>query len=328
MTEIRKNTHNKGKSVAVILTAAVALCLSAVSLILFGIRTGLSDIVKSVYFLTGLSILTSIILALVFRNAVRQTASELAVSDFVTSLRKIRIFDKFLSDYKYRVLFLTLVTSVFNLGFILYLLIMAITHRSSWYASLFGMYTALYALRSSIIISDKFHVEKSGIKAQWIIFLVTGACLPIVSGVMVAPIIQMAIGAYPKGGGIFNIVINGIFAITKISVAISGMAKSRNRKEPVLFALKNINTVIAFISLFNLQIAIIIPFAHGYTMWEVVAALGALIAGGTLILGVYMIILSSVKLKKIRVGEAHKTIYALPAPLRADKESETSAPNN
>ena len=138
----------------------------------------------------------------------------------------------------------------------------------------------------------------------------------------------MAIGAYPKGGGIFNIVINGIFAITKISVAISGMAKSRNRKEPVLFALKNINTVIAFISLFNLQIAIIIPFAHGYTMWEVVAALGALIAGGTLILGVYMIILSSVKLKKIRVGEAHKTIYALPAPLRADKESETSAPNN
>ena len=300
MTQERNNAHDKGKFISVVLSSAIALCLSAVSLILFGLDTAVTGFVKLTVFLTGLSIITAITLAVIFKNSVHRTASQFAMSDFVLSLKRFRIFDRFFSDYKYRVLFFSLITSVFNLGFIIYLLVMALKHSSAWYASLLGMYTALYALRSAIIISDKLHVEKSGIKAQWIIFLVTGACLPAVAGIMVAPIIQMAIGSYPKGGGIFNIVVNSIFALTKISVAISGVAKSRNRKEPVIFALKNINTVVAFISLFNLQISIIIPFAHGYTMWEVVTALGALIAGWTLLLGIYMIVLSSVKLRRIR----------------------------
>lgn len=299
MSQEEKNTRDKGKFIAVVLSSAIALCLSAVSLMLFGLDTAVTGFVKLTVFLTGLSIVTAFTLAIIFRNSIRKTASEFAMSDFAAALKKIPVFNKFLSDYKYRVLFFAFITSISNLGFIIYLLVMAITHLSAWYASLLGMYTALYALRSAIIISDRLHVEKRGIKAQWIIFLVTGACLPAVAGIMAAPIIQMTIGSYPKGGGIFNIVVNSIFAITKISVAISGIAKSRNRKEPVIFALKNINTVVAFISLFNLQISIIIPFAHGYTMWEVVTALGALIAGWTLLLGVYMVILASIKLRRM-----------------------------
>ena len=39
MTQERNNAHDKGKFISVVLSSAIALCLSAVSLILFGLDT-------------------------------------------------------------------------------------------------------------------------------------------------------------------------------------------------------------------------------------------------------------------------------------------------
>ena len=181
---------------------------------------------------------------------------------------------------------------------------MAISHRSTWYASLLGIYAALYILRSAVVYADKRHVGKYGMKAQWMIFLAVGACLPVIGGVMVVPIIQMSIGNYPKGGGLFSVVINSLFALIKIIIAVTGIAKSGNRRQPVVFALKSINSIFALFSLLTLQLSIIIAFAHGYTMWELIVALGVLIDSATIGLGVFMIVYGLFSLKKKRYFEA------------------------
>lgn len=303
MVRLLRREHDKAKFFSVIITVAVAVCLSAVSLILFGIHTTRTAVVTSVYCLTGLSLIAALVQIIVFKNPVKRVASDFVMSDFVLSLRKNRVFDKVFSDLRYRVSFMAFITLVGNLGFLIYLLVMAISHRSTWFASLIGVYAALYILRSAIVFADKRHVRHNGMKAQWIIFLIAGACLPLISGIMVAPIIQMVNGNYPKGGGLFSVVINSLFALIKIIIAVTGIAKSGNRRQPVVFALKSVNSVVALVSLFNLQISIIIAFANGYSMWELVTALGVLIAGSTMGLGVYMVIYAAVALKKRKYFE-------------------------
>ena len=45
-------------------------------------------------------------------------------------------------------------------------------------------------------------------------------------GAIAAPIIQMAVGSYPRSGGISNIVINAVFAFVKCVSAIARLMRA------------------------------------------------------------------------------------------------------
>lgn len=93
----------------------------------------------------------------------------------------------------------------------------AVTYKSPWYAALAGFYAWLVIIRGGIVSADKYvesrkYPANNKEKYKIVIALIGGIAL-ISAGIAIsAPIAQMAVGTYPKSGGIFNIVVNSVFA--------------------------------------------------------------------------------------------------------------------
>ena len=128
-----------------------------------------------------------------------------------------------------------------------------------------------------------------------------GLALILAAGISIASIIQMAIGAYPASvGGIAHVVINALFAVVKNTSAVVQCVRAASFRDPVTRTLRNFSLAAAFMSLLSVEISVIATFANGYSMWEYVTVLGALVCGTTFIIGAVVVIRWSVALHRCR----------------------------
>lgn len=290
------------KFIVTVVTSVAALGLSALSWAVFGLGVTIDDGIIALFVITGTLWVASAVMIVLFRHSLKSVADSFSAGDMVLALRKYPVFDRTFSDYSFRSVLLSAAASIGNLGYIIYLIVMAASYRDHWYASLVGFYGALWLMRIGVLAAYGASHALTGTalkKRQWIIYLSTGVCFPVVGGVIAAPVIQMAIGAYPAEGSVFDVAVSAVFAAVKLTVALTGLIRAKNRSDEVVSAVKNIGLVSALMSLNSLQVSIIRAFANGYTMWEWVSALGGLVAGFTVILGVYMIVRAALEIKKL-----------------------------
>lgn len=280
------------------LTAAIA------SIVLAGTNLRTHPAAISLYALAcTLSFATAILLFCCRKKLKAAFAAWLSDSALLQAARRHRRLAATLSDPLYRGKLITTLSLLGNAGYLAYLVGMAAVFRSEWYGALVGYYAAIWLIRGVIfLLARRFEKRTTAPAAlarkNTLLFLACGCTLPVLGGVMVAPIIQMAIGAYPSGGGVLNVIVNAVYALAKLLSALIQLARARILPHPAVRALRILGLISAMMSLLSLEVAIIIAFAHGYTMWQWVAGFGGIVSSITTLTGIYMIARGAAELKK------------------------------
>ena len=296
-------------------SAAIAMAFDAVALVFltYPETTTTSWIMYGMAIGSSLAVLTAY---LVFKKQLHTAAKEKLFSgEFFEKLKTHKFFGKIISDYNIRTLVTTFITLVWNAFYTFYLVTMAAIYESGWFASLVGFYATLVLMRGSIVLAGRIVVKRFGYlpsKISKIIFTCTGGVLVILGGVIVAPVVQAAIGTYPPGeASFFEIIINLIPAIIKMTSAVILFVRSTKKRSYVAMSIRNIGLVSALMSLMLLDVAILRKYAHGEILWQSIAAFGAVFSGLTVAAGVAMIIIG---IRSIRKANAVENVLAEPNP--------------
>lgn len=287
-------TPSKGGFVLFVAAAAFAVMADVTALILVSMEIRATSAAFAVYGVAVLLTLCAGGVLLVYRRTLKALVTDKLLSGRVAAvLKRYTLFDKIITDYGTRTLVTSAVVVVGNTVYVAYLVWMAVAYRSAWYAALAGFYAWMLIIRSAIVMWERmfakdFEGETAPLRIKHMIAAVSGGALIVAGGVAAAPIIQMSIGAYPHSGGIPNVVINAVFAFVKMTSAVVQLVRAAGFRDPVAQALRNVSLVSAMMSLLTLQISVIIAFAHGYSMWQYVTALGVIVSSTTIAAGVAM----------------------------------------
>lgn len=282
---------SEGGFIFLIVLAALTVMTDVTALVVVSVDMRATEAAYAVY---GVAVLLSLavgILLLVYRREIKSFVGDtVASAKLVARLRKYNLFERAFTDYGWRTLVAAAFVLTGNIVYVAYLVWMAVAYKSPWYAALAGFYAWLVIMRGGVIAAEKCIEKKSGLpsaplKDKYVISLISGVTLIIAGGVVAAPVVQMAIGTYPRTDGVANIVINAVFAFVKCVSAIVQLVRAFAYKDPVTRELRNISLVTALMSLLTLQVSIIIVFAHGYTMWEYVTGLGVIVSVTTIAVG-------------------------------------------
>lgn len=160
-------------------------------------------------------------------------------------------------------------------------------------------------MRAGVVLAERLTAKRAGMpsappKDRHIIGLINGTLLIVTGGVIAAPSVQMAVGLYPEGMGIADVVINSVFSFVKCAAAAVQIVRAAGYKDPVTLELRNIGLVTAFMSMLMLETTIIAVFAHGYSMWEYVVGLAVIVASSTVVMGVVSVARNALALTRAR----------------------------
>ena len=258
----------------------------------------------------GMAVLFTVpaILVFVFRKEkIKSYLSEkITKTKILIYLKKFSVFEKSISDYGYRTLITSAIMLFFNFAYVNYLIWMAVSYRSSYFAAMAGYYAWLAITRTAIVVSQ-FLLEKYGKfneRNASVLAFTAGICFVIAAGGSIAPSLQMIFGTYPQGGTVFDIVVSALFCVIKTFSAVLQCLRATASRHPVTIALRNLSLIAAMMSMLTLQIPIIIVFGGGSTLWEMVAAYGAVIFAATLAIGLATVIKSLKGLRNSRTDLA------------------------
>ena len=322
--KIRKLSKESFIAFAVLAALALMTDLSALVLVTTWLRA--TEAAYAVYGVAVALTLTAGVILLIRRKDIAATAKDAVLAArFVASLRRFSVFERAFSDYGWRTLLSALVVLAGNIVYVSYLIWMAVAYISPWYAALAGFYAWLVIMRAGVVLAERLTAKRAGtpeapLRDRHIIAVINGAMLIVAGGVIAAPAVQMAIGLYPHGGGIRDIVINAVFAAVKCTSAIVQFV----RADAVTQELRNISLVTALMSLLTLQISVIDATAHGYSMWEYVVGLAVIVASSSIVLGVVSVARSGLSLTRLRRAHTGQDAGADPLPEEAPGTTETA----
>lgn len=285
--------------------SAIALFadISALILVISEIRATIAA--YAVYGVAAALSIVAGIFIIAYRKELKSVITDTIVSTaLVTSLRKYDAFEKALTDYGWRNFLTAIAVPAWNIVYVSYLIWMAVAYKSPWYAALAGFYAWLVIIRGGIVSADKYvesrkYPANNKEKYKIVIALIGGIAL-ISAGIAIsAPIAQMAVGTYPKSGGIFNIVVNSVFALFKCVSSTVNCVRSVAYKDPVTRGLRNITMVTALMSVLTLQISVIAALELGSSLWKMITAVGSAISVTITIAGIASTVRNARALKKL-----------------------------
>ena len=320
-------TPSKGGFIAFVILSVAALLTDFASLVLVTTWLRATEAAYPVYAVAVALTLAAVIILIVRRRDIVTTAKDSVLSaKFFASLKRYSIFECAFTDYGWRTLLSALVVLAGNVVYVSYLIWMAVAYISPWYAALAGFYAWLVIMRAGVVLAERITAKRAGTpsapqKERHIIALINGALLIVTGGVIAAPSVQMAVGLYPEGMGIADVVINTVFSFVKCVSAVVQTVRAVGYKDSVTQELRNIGLVTAFMSMLMLETTIIAVFAHGYSMWEYIVGLAVIVATATVVMGVVSVARNGTVLTRARKTHALELTVS---PSECEEDTERS----
>ncbi len=214
------------------------------------------------------------------------------------------------NEHGFTALLFTACSLIVTLAFAVYNGSIAIVIKSIWFGALAAYYIVLIVLRGSILIyhgKSKRAVLKGQSQTQTLIndgklYLACGILLLLLPICLSFAILQMV-----RAGDSFEhkgitIYVYAIYAFFKIITAIYSFIKERHNHSMTIMATKNIKLADAFVSILALQTAMFREFGGIGDISTVMmnAITGAIVCALTVAIGVYMIVLATLRIKKLK----------------------------
>lgn len=182
-----------------------------------------------------------------------------------------------------------IISVAINVGFAIFNLVIAILNSSVWYGAFAAYYFVLIALRTSIVSSyyrsarkhwfDKKALELSKKK----ISLANGCFLFLMEASMAFLIGHMVVDTPPVVQSVAFAVVNAIYALYKLIVAIVNTVISRLSGDPIGKSLKDISLADTCMSLMSLTVVMISTFsADSHILVKAIVGFGACLVVGLL----------------------------------------------
>ena len=212
-------------------------------------------------------------------------------------------------SYAFRSLFFTACNFVFNIGYTLFLCVMALRLDSAWYGALAVYYILLTVTRGGMLIQtnvDEHKFKDNPIalhKAKVGTYLYTGIMILFLTAAFAVSVVQVVLegaGVRVPAWAIYAFV---AFTGVRLFMAIWNFVKSSKYKDLTTRSARYINMTTALVSLLSLQTALLSLIKTNLVPTLMNAITGGLVCLAELSLGVYMIVHSGVKYRKMRKKE-------------------------
>lgn len=227
-------------------------------------------------------------------------------------IKKSSIGRRMLSQYSFRTVVFAAFSMIINVLFIAFNVVLAVIEKSFWFACLALYYAMLVAMRGGIVLYQRKKIKngveiiESDKQAELKKYGNCGIMLSIVPLCLVVPLLQIIFlnKAFVHQG--LTIYAFAAYAFYKIVMAIINVFKTNKYNDYTLKAIRNVSLADAFVSIFQLQTALLFAFSDGQKYSYANLATGSVVFVLTVALGIYMIIKSRGEIKKLEEEENEK----------------------
>lgn len=206
-----------------------------------------------------------------------------------------RLTKRIATDYGFRTGFFSTITSVINILYALYTLVIALVTHSSWYGSLCAAYFILSLMRFYVVRANRKQLKSGKIDyiESWNTFRNVGISLIFYSLAFSAMVVQMVV--FQIHNEYAGYLVYGVigYTIYKVVIAIVKLFQVRRYKNPTWQALRNITFADALVSLLSLQNSLLVVYAVGVNYKPINIISGTLVCFGIAAIGIYMIVCGS-----------------------------------
>lgn len=299
---------------------ALTLCLIAASAAV--IALGADGAGFTVLFVcTGISFVCSVY------TAVRRFSS--LGAKIAEKANKHPFANSLMTDYSFRTVAFFALSFVINVGFALFNGVLGIMTHSVWYGIFACYYLCLSALRGGMLAGNARAKRRAGDDGAALeegklkLSRLCGLSLLVLELALAAAVSLMILSDRPTAYSEIMAITSAAYTFYKIILAIVNALRVRRLRDPVLQSFRNINLTDAAVSLLSLQVTLVAVFSGEKTteMNALNAVTGFAVCALTIVLGVLMIVRSSVELKKLRLAPAVRE--EAPAP-QAETKAEFS----
>lgn len=219
------------------------------------------------------------------------------------------------SEYGFTTLITTAGSILVTLAFAVYNGSIAIVIRSIWFGALAAYYIVLIVLRSSILVhyGSRKRAEGNGQPETHLqiydgkLYRTCGLLLFLLPVCLSFAILQMVSEGNSFEHSGVTIYVYAVYAFFKIITAIYSFIKERHNHSMTIMAIKNIKLADAMVSILALQTAMFREFAaetEQFNSTVMNAVTGAVVCVLTVAIGVYMIVMANLRIKKLKQEES------------------------
>lgn len=225
-------------------------------------------------------------------------------SNVINFANKYKFTSELISNYGFRTFIFTVISFIVNIGFSIFQGVIGILSRSYLQITLAVYYIIFSVMRGSLLYSklkSKNKTKEKVLKDDLLNYKKTGILLIILtivlSGFVVLTYFNNPIKKYT--GVIIYVV--ALYTFYKLTLAIYNIFKAKKSKDISLVNIRNIGFADSLVSLFSLQIALLLEFGSGDSKFYN-ALTGSCVCFVVIILGIIMIINSNKKLNKVDIN--------------------------
>ncbi|MGN0807704.1 MAG: hypothetical protein ACI4MN_04570 [Candidatus Coproplasma sp.] len=282
----------------VLVWLAVTLCAIACTLLCLYFTEGVINYVAYVFAALSLGYFIYIVIV---------TAPKIK-SAIIAGLKKRNFTNKLMNQYGFRTVVFAIGSFSLSCAYVVFNGVLAIIYRSIWYGSLTAYYLLLAVMRGVVLhlYGGKNQPDRGSINYQvkaLKIFRLCGIGLTVLPIALSMAILHMVLGTNSFEHYGYTIYVAALYAFYKIIMAIYNAVKAKKYDDAVVSTLRSINLADAFVSILALQTAMFKQFGGDAAMQGAMnMATGTAVCVLTAALGIYMIVIASIKLKGIKDG--------------------------
>lgn len=286
--------------VAILLYAStLVVCPLAVATILVGCGHGVFAVVSY----------TVCTLLFVYTMYVAISSFNRAKARFHEKTDKIEFMRKLHVNPSFRTIVFGLITIGCNVGYAVFLIVMAQRVHSSWYAMLAVYTIALFLTRTTVLVKNGYDNKRYKFdpvrlkKGKLDNYLLSGVMLLVLTVVLAV----FAFVCVTVGGGMktprWAIYFFAVMAVYRIGMAIVNFVKAQSYEDLTARSVRYTNLATAFVSVLTLQASIMASYPPTFNPRSFTLLLSSLVCSVGIVLGVLMIVFACRMKKQIERAE-------------------------
>ena len=212
-------------------------------------------------------------------------------------------------NFEFRTLFFAFCSFVANVGYTVFLCVMAFVAGSEWYGALAAYYVLLTTTRGGVLAQNardernekndfvRLHLKKNGS------YYYCGIMLIVLTLVLALAIVRMIVEGQSFRVPRWAIYAYAAVALYRLGIAIYNSRRAKRSDDMVVRAIRNINVASALVALLSLQTAWFAIFPPPFNVALSNAIVGGFICLIIVALGIYMLIFSRYVKKQLTAYE-------------------------
>lgn len=212
------------------------------------------------------------------------------------------------NNEKFRTIFFTTCVFLFNIGYTIFVLVMAIIYNSVWYGALTVYNVLLTVAQGVILVQNKkyeqaFQYDPLVLQRKQVgVYRYCGIMILTFTAALAVFVIQMVIGdGFHLHKGL--IIPFAVYAVVRVVSSVIGFIESTKSDDFVIRSLRQIAFAAALVSVLSLQTSLFFAFPPAFDPATFNGVLGTLVCLINVAIGVYMIVVAAQEEKRISQRE-------------------------